>query len=139
HTYPKFESQGVIGFDPLTPWSRLITVTLQVTKTGAGVQLPSFAVSVPWAPNPDITAPTIISTDPEDGQTGVDAGTTPSVYFSEKMDPTTLGLFLFDSGSSNVPGSSVLGEDGRTATFTPDNPLDGGTYQIRVQGGTSGW
>jgi hypothetical protein len=90
-------------------------------------------------------APSVASTDPADGATGVTVTIHPDVVFDEAMDPatiTTATVRLLDSGSQPVtqaPGSPVLSPDGLTATITPAADLtQGATYRIQVVGGASG-
>lgn len=81
---------------------------------------------------PETTPPTLLSSTPASGSTGVLAATTLVLVFSEKMDTGSVGLAtlpLFDWGTP------VWSVDDTTATFTPPLPLsDATTYAITVSG-----
>jgi clostripain len=71
-------------------------------------------------PVPDITPPTVISTSPITGATGIAKNSTISVTFSEALDPSTVdtGSFTVNDGSSNLSGTVSLSSDKKTAVFT---------------------
>lgn len=106
----------------------------QVFGTGVGVFTVQAAV-----------APTVQSTTPADGATGVSIGVKPTVTFSEPMlassiTATTVRL-LDDAGApvAQAAGSPSLSADGVTATINPASALgEGRTYKIQVVGGASG-
>jgi hypothetical protein len=83
-----------------------------------------FTVELPaLAPLPDITAPEVISTSPDNGDTGVGINTNITATFSEEMllatiDDTTFTLY---QGVTPIAGA-VTYADG-TATFNPDFDL----------------
>jgi Bacterial Ig-like domain/Fibronectin type III domain len=90
-------------------------------------------------------APTIASTTPADGGTGVSVAVSPTVTFSEAMlasSITTGTIKLLDSTGAAVAqaaGSPALSGSGLTATITPAAALtQGKTYKIQVVGGASG-
>ncbi len=67
-------------------------------------------------------APTIVSTTPVDGATGIARSPTISITFSEPMAPASLaGTFTVASASGPVAGT--ISTDGSTAVFTPAAPL----------------
>ena len=69
-------------------------------------------------PSPDTTAPTVSSTTPANGATGVAVTAT----FSEAMDPATITTATFTlSGGGAVTGAVTYA--GTTATFTPTASL----------------
>lgn len=92
----------------------------------------------------DTTAPTVTSTDPAAGATGVAATVHPSVTFSEPMNSATVTastVRLIDVATGNAltqaPGSPAL--SGTVATITPSSALGAGKqYRIQVTGGGSG-
>jgi len=111
-----------------------VTDTDGVFGTGAGLFTVQAAV-----------APTVASTTPANGATGISIGVHPTVTFSEPMLPTSITtstVRLLDDTSTAVAqaaGSPSLSADGLTATITPNaNLLQGKTYRIQVIGGTSG-
>ncbi len=89
--------------------------------------------------------PTVRSTSPADGATGVSATVHPTVAFSEAMLPSSITAstvkLLNDTGAAvaQAAGSPSLSADGITATITPASSLVmGKTYKIQVVGGASG-
>jgi len=90
-------------------------------------------------------APTVSSTTPTNGATGISIAVTPTVLFSEPMLPSSITastVRLLDDTSTPVPqaaGSPSLSADGLTATIDPASNLQQGkTYRIQVIGGASG-
>ena len=91
------------------------------------------------------TPPTVTSTAPADGATGVPAGTQPTITFSEPMlasSVTAATVQLLGPDGSPVPqaaGSPSLDATGSVATIVPAAPLtQGTTYRLRTVGGVSG-
>jgi hypothetical protein len=84
----------------------------------------------------DTTPPTVISTDPADGATGVLTNTTVSATFSEAMNPLTIttATVTLKQGATAVLGT--VNYAGVTAVFTPASILaDGTTYTATVTTG----
>jgi hypothetical protein len=105
-----------------------------VFGTGAGLFTVQAAV-----------APTVESTTPVDGASGVSPDVQPRVDFSEAMLPesvTSTTVRLLDDGGTPVAqasGSPSLSSGGTVATIVPAAPLSlGQTYRIQVVGGASG-
>ena len=73
----------------------------------------------------DIVAPTVTSTDPLDGETGVPLNSDVSATFSENMRNLTTDTFTLRQGLTPVAGTVVT--IGNTATFTPGSVLDNNT------------
>lgn len=90
-------------------------------------------------------APTVQSTNPTDGATGISISVQPTVTFSEAMlassiTATTVRL-LDDTGAAvaQAAGSPSLSANGLTATIAPSaNLQQGKTYKIQVVGGATG-
>ncbi len=82
----------------------------------------------------DITAPTVISTDPVTDAGSVAANTIIAATFSEAMDPTTAtagNVFVTDLAFVLISGTVTSA--GNTMTFTPDAPLASATtYYVTV-------
>ncbi|MGX7824059.1 DUF4082 domain-containing protein [Actinokineospora sp. 24-640] len=72
----------------------------------------------------DTTAPTVTSTDPVDGATGVSTGAGITVNFSEAVNPASLQFTVAD-GPDPVPGTVHLASDNRSATFVSTASLPG--------------
>jgi hypothetical protein len=113
-----------------------VTVTHVSGVSGSGVGLFTVALAVP---------PTVVSTSPLDGATGVNGDVQPTVQFSEPMLDNTISatsIRLLDAAGNPVgqaAGSPNLSADGTVATIVPAANLgDGATYRIEVLGGASG-
>jgi hypothetical protein len=90
-------------------------------------------------------APTVSSTTPVDGATGISVAVAPTVTFSEAMLPASITAanvkLLDDTGAAVAQGagSPSLSGNGLTATITPAaNLIQGRTYKIQIVGGGSG-
>jgi len=85
--------------------------------------LTSVCETSPGGGSSDLTPPTISSSNPSNGTTGVAVNTAISVTFSEAMDPASVTgtSFTVMTGSTAVPGS--VNYSGTTATFTPTGSL----------------
>lgn len=95
----------------------LLAVSAGCSKDSAG----------PTNPPVDTTAPTVSSTNPLDGATGVAAIT---ATFSESMTISTISAATFSvtgPGAGNVPGTVSYGNSSNTARFTPGSNLRPGT------------
>jgi Domain of unknown function (DUF4082)/Bacterial Ig-like domain/Bacterial Ig domain/SdrD B-like domain len=78
----------------------------------------------------DTTRPTVTSTSPANGATGVSQGTTVSATFSKAMDATTINsssFLLRDPSNTVVPAAVTYTAATHIATLTPNNPLAAGT------------
>lgn len=75
------------------------------------------------APPFDTEPPYIISTDPQDGETGIDFRTNVRVTFNEAINENTLD-FILSEFTNAIPGSVSYEPATRTATFDPDDPLN---------------
>jgi hypothetical protein len=87
----------------------------------------------------DTTPPTVIETEPSDGDEGVALAASIVVGFSESMDPATLDTTTFvvmDDKDAAVPGTVTYDDDTDTATFDPDAALDPTTtYTVTITTG----
>jgi hypothetical protein len=86
----------------------------------------------------DATTPTVVSTTPVDGTTGVALNGTISVTFSEAMDPatTTTTNFTVVQGSTPVTGTVTYDASSNTASFAPAGILSvGAAYTATVTTG----
>lgn len=91
----------------------------------------------------DATAPTVVSTVPEDGATKVARSVQPQVTFSEAMNGSTITAstvqLLDPSGQPVAQAAGSPSLSGATATITPADPLAYETvFRIRVVGGAGG-
>jgi hypothetical protein len=103
-----------------------VTFTLDIIK---GVQYGFFSAAAgtytaTYAP--DTTPPTVVSTVPNNGATGVNQGATVTATFSEAIDPATInaGTFVLrDATSTIVPANVTYATATKTATLTPNSSL----------------
>jgi hypothetical protein len=90
----------------------------------------------------DTTPPTITSTSPLNGATGIAVSTTATATFSEPLDPTSVTAAAFTlrtSGNVSVAGIVSYDNTTFTATFTPSAALPANTaITATVVGGTGG-
>ena len=129
---------------PTSPLSNNMNYTATVTtgvKDAAGNAL---AAQSTWTFTTiaDTTPPTVVTTSPANGATGVAITSTITVTFSEDMDPATLNGTLTNftvkrtAGLIAVPGSVSYNNATRTATFTPTLPLLPSTnYTVTITSG----
>jgi methionine-rich copper-binding protein CopC len=81
---------------------------------------------------PDHTSPTVVSTAPADGASGVPATTTFSFTFSEAMDPSTVALTV---QPTVAVGPASWNSDNSSVSFAPSAPLVGNTmYKATIAG-----
>jgi hypothetical protein len=79
------------------------------------------------------TAPTVISTDPQNLATGVALNKTISAAFSEAMNPLTITTTSFTLSENGNPIAGVVIPNGNMATFNPNaNLLAGKTYTATI-------
>jgi hypothetical protein len=79
------------------------------------------------------TAPTVISTDPQNLATGVALNKTISATFSEAMNPLTITTTSFTLSENGNPIAGVVIPNGNMATFNPNaNLLAGKTYTATI-------
>ncbi len=118
-----------------TPASLLAANTTFTTTISTGAEdlagnplANSFAWTFTTGAAPDITPPTVSSTDPANHSTGVALNKKIAATFSEAMDPltiTTANVTITAPGGVLIPGAVAYA--GTTMTFTPTNPLAANT------------
>lgn len=116
--------------------ARDITVVNPDGSYGTGAGLFTVEANAP---------PTVSSTTPQAGASGVAVNVRPTVTFSEAMDPATItanNVRLLDASDQPVAqasGSPSLSANGLVATITPADPLAyDSSYRIWVRGGSTG-
>jgi Ice-binding-like/Bacterial Ig-like domain len=121
-------------FTPASPFEGNKTYTVTITtgvKDVAGNALAANTTSSFTTGNaPDVTLPTVNSTDPLGSSTGVARNKVISIGFSEGMDPLTITSSTFSVMQGTTPISGAVTYSGTTATFTPANLLAGSTTFI---------
>jgi hypothetical protein len=75
----------------------------------------------------DTTPPSVTSTVPASGATGVSVSGSVTANFSEPVDPATVTFTVTPSGGSPAPGTLTVAPDGTSATFNPTSDLAAGT------------
>ncbi len=90
----------------------------------------------------DTTPPTVSSTTPITGATGVSNGTSVTATFSEAMDSTTINGSTFELRGTNnalVSANVTYNATNRTITLIPSSSLAASTtYTATIKGGTTG-
>ncbi len=101
-----------------------VTITTGVEDL-AGIALASDIVwtftTAPGAPVPDTTAPTVSSTSPADGATGVAINQRIAATFSERMNVSSIiaAFTVTGPGATSVTGTVAYDVASKIATFTP--------------------
>jgi hypothetical protein len=126
-----------------TPGSALVagtaytaTITTGAMDTAGNALAGAYVWNFTTGAQPDITSPTVISTDPVNHAISVATNTTVEATFSEAMDPSTLttGTFTLAHGTTSISGA--VGYAGTTALFTPADLLaDNTLYTATISGG----
>lgn len=95
------------------------TISKGAKDLAGNILVSAYAWSFTTGSLPDITAPTVISTVPVNGATGVAFNTKITATFSEAMDPSTISLvtFTLKQGTTSIAG--LVTYTGVTATFAP--------------------
>jgi hypothetical protein len=110
------------------------TVTGATNSTGQTMAPYSWSFTTVAAP----PAPTVSSTSPASGATGVAASVTPSATFSQTVTASSVTFTLKDASGTSISGSTSLNGAGTTATFTPSSALAYSTqYTATVSGATN--
>ncbi len=98
----------------------------------------NYWVDVVFSPSgggTDTTPPSVTSTTPASGATGVATGTTVSATFSEAVQASTITMSLKNSAGTAVSGTTSYDSAAQKATFTPSAALAAGTtYTVTVSG-----
>ena len=109
--------------------------------TGGGFPTDTFQstnywVDVVFQPSgPDTTPPTVTSTSPVSGATGVATSANVTATFSEPVQSSTVQVQLTAAGGGAVAGSTSYDSASKTATFTPTSALSTSTgYTAAVSG-----
>jgi hypothetical protein len=133
-------------FTPAGPLAATTVYTVTVS-TGAedlagNALLTTYTWTFTTAAAPDLLRPTVISTDPANGATGVTLSKIITAVFSEAMDQasiTTATVRVTGLGGASVTGTVGYASDTRTATFSPSSQLAANTtYTGTIRGGATG-
>src|SRR5207302_1171766 len=129
---------GSVGYTGLTgTFTPTVNLTPSTTYTGtittgakdlAGNALATnYAWSFTTAAVLDTTAPTVTSTDPANGATGVALNKKVAATFSKAMDPLTITAVTFTLNQGGTPITGTVSYAGFTATFSPSSNLASST------------
>ncbi|MDD4888536.1 MAG: Ig-like domain-containing protein [Phycisphaerae bacterium] len=117
-------------FTPASSLTPNTTFTATITTGAKDLAGNALASNFTWTfttgATPDTTAPTVTSTDPLNGDTGVALNKKIAATFSEAMDPLTItAANVTVAAVSPVPGpvTGTVAYVGATMTFTPTSPL----------------
>ncbi len=104
-----------------------VTVTTGATDTAGNAIASAYVWTFTTGATADITPPTVSSTVPNNGATGVAIGGNIAVTFSEAMNPATIttSTFSLKQGATVIPGTVT--PVGATATFNPTSALAAST------------
>ncbi len=104
----------------------------------------NYSVDVVFAASlgPDVTPPTVTSSTPVSGASGVSTTASVSAMFSETIDATTINgttVQLRDAGSNLVASTVAYNAATQTATLTPSAPLaNSSAYTATIKSGAGG-
>jgi hypothetical protein len=120
-------ADGAAMFDPSSDLTEGTVYTATITTGATDLAGNALAANYEWsftthAPV-DVTPPTVVSTAPVDGDTGVAGTVIITAEFSEPMDPSTFSASTFTLYDGLVPVAGTVGYTGTTASFTPSTPL----------------
>jgi hypothetical protein len=109
-------------FTPSIPLLAGTTYTGTITVEAVNINGIPLANEYTWTFNTD-AAPTVVSVDPKDKDTGVAINKVVSVIFSANMDPASITgtTFTIRQGTTAIAGT--VSATGTTASFTPNSPL----------------
>lgn len=135
-------SGGTATFIPANDLSQITTYTALITAGVADLSgnamLDNYIWSFTTGSGADITPPTVISTSPFNGDTGVPANADVSATFSEAVQASTVtsSSFTLKKGTTQVSGN--IFSSGNTANFIPSSNLEyGQTYTAAVTTGVT--
>jgi hypothetical protein len=99
----------------------IVTISTAVTDLSGNALAAPFSWGFTTGPAPDTTPPTISSTSPASGATGVALSAKVSATFSETMNNASLttGSVTLAKTAGNVAVAGTVSVTGKTATFTP--------------------
>lgn len=121
-------------FVPNTPLTPNTVYTATVAKSVTNLDNTTLIADYTWKfTTGTIVAPTVTSTDPINGTTGVSLNKTITANFSMVMDPLTINTTTFTVKQGNTPITGTVTYTGSTASFTPTaNLLEGKLYTATI-------
>lgn len=129
----------VASFTPSVALSGSTAYTATITTGAKDLAGNALAANTAWsfttAGAPDVTAPTVSSTDPLGDATAVALNKVVSITFSEAMDPLTISATTFTLKLGTTAIAGTVAYTGTTATFTPSAALTAGIYTATLTTG----
>jgi tetrahydromethanopterin S-methyltransferase subunit B len=127
-------------FNPTAPLTASRTYTATITTGARDLAGNGLAATYIWSFTtgavPDSTAPTVISTTPENGEVDVAFNAPISATFSEAMNPLTINALTFTVSQGVVAVPGTVNFVGTTAIFTPTfGLLPNAVYTARITTG----
>ena len=124
------------------PSSGTFTIRTRAVDDSGNLEAPGAGITVTAGTVPDTTAPTVSAVSPANNATGVARTVSPSVTFSEAIDPSTINSTTFElrNASTNALVFAVVSYDAATrrATLNPSGNLAAGTrFTATVRGGAT--
>jgi hypothetical protein len=114
------------AFTPTSPLTAAVLYTAKITTSAKDLSGNAVAVAVTWTfttgSGPDLSAPTVISTNPDNLATAVPPNAAISATLSERLDPSTLDpqtFTLTGPGPTLIPGKITYLGTGSIVTLTP--------------------
>ncbi|MDT8337845.1 MAG: ice-binding family protein [Sulfurimonas sp.] len=115
------------------------TITTGVTDSEGNALAADYVWSFTTGTTSDSTSPTVLSTDPDDNETGVPMNRSVSALFSEPLDPSTATADTFTltkNGGTAVTG--IMSYESNTIIFNPTVDLDANsTYDANITTGVT--
>ncbi len=131
------EGMLVGDLDTIVPWGNVALLSVDEIEDD-GVIGEAATVVMPWAAEPDLTGPEVMSTNPEDGSGGWYSGARVGIGFNEFVEPASVypgSIRLLDGDLKPVDGWASAQE--ALVSYTPKTPLAPGTqYTVEVAGVT---
>ena len=124
------------------PSSGTFTIRTRAVDDSGNLQAPGAGITVTAGTVPDTTAPTVSAVSPANNATGVARTVSPTVTFSEAIDPSTINSTTFElrNASTNALVFAVVSYAAATrrATLNPSGNLAAGTrFTATVRGGAT--
>ncbi len=94
--------------------------------THLGLVLLTLVLAACGGSEDPVASPTLLSTSPVDGATGVPLNATLSAAFDMAMEPLSAATFTLKQGAASISGTVATSADGMSATFAPSSRLAGG-------------
>ncbi len=121
-------SDTTATFTPLANLDYDTTYTATIITGAKDLAGNALAANYTWSfttgPAPDTTPPTVLSTIPSNGVTGIVLNTVISANFSEALDPLTITTATFTLTGPIGAVAGTVNYNGTTATFTPAANLE---------------